>query len=77
MFKQRFVKPKIDKYLQLYSRNAKIEEVNSTGIVTDLILTEKGYWYLYPPNVTFSGGGGSGCSAVPIIDNEYNLDLTI
>jgi hypothetical protein len=77
MFKQRFVKPKIDKYLQLYSRNAKIEEVNTTGVVTDLILTEKGYWYLYPPNVTFSGGGGgTGASAEAIIDNEGNLDIT-
>jgi len=77
MLKQRFVKAKIDKYLQLYSRNAKIEEVNTTGVVTDLILTEKGYWYLYPPNVTFSGGGGgTGVSGLPIIDNEYNLDLT-
>jgi hypothetical protein len=76
MLKQRFVKPKIDKFIQLYSRNAKLEEVNSTGVVTDLILTEKGYWYLYPPDVTFTGGGGSGASAVAIVDNEYNLDLT-
>jgi len=76
MLKQRFVKPKIEKFIQLYSRNAKLEEINSTGIVTDLILTEKGYWYLYPPDITFTGGGGSGASAVAIIDNEYNLDLT-
>ena len=76
MLKQRFVKPKIDKFIQLYSRNAKLEEVNSTGVVTDLILTEKGYWYLYPPDITFTGGGGSGASAVAIVDNEYNLDLT-
>ena len=76
MLKQRFVKPKIDKFIQLYSRNAKLEEVNSTGVVTDLILTEKGYWYLYPPDISFTGGGGSGASAVDIVDNEYNLDLT-
>lgn len=76
MLKQRFVKPKIEKFIQLYSRNAKLEEINSTGIVTDLILTEKGYWYLYPPDITFIGGEGSGASAVAIIDNEYNLDLT-
>jgi hypothetical protein len=76
MLKQRFVKPKIDKFIQLFSRNAKLEEVNSTGVVTDLILTEKGYWYLYPPDITFTGGGGSGASAVAIVDNEYNLDLT-
>lgn len=76
MLKQRFVKPKIDKFIQLYSRNAKLEEVNSTGVVTDLILTEKGYWYLHPPDITFTGGGGSGASAVAIVDNEYNLDLT-
>ena len=76
MLKQRFVKPKIDKFIQLYSRNAKLEEVNSTGVVTDLILTEKGYWYLHPPDITFTGGGGSGASALAIVDNEYNLDLT-
>ncbi len=76
MLKQRFVKPKIEKFIQLYSRNAKLEEINSTGVVTDLILTEKGYWYLYPPDINFNGGGGSGASAVAIIDNEYNLDLT-
>ena len=75
MLKQRFVKPKIDKFIQLYSRNAKLEQVNSTGVVTDLILTEKGYWYLYPPDITFTGGGGSGASAVAIVDNEYNLDF--
>ena len=76
MIKQRFIKPKIDKYIQLYSRNAKLEEVNSSGILTDLILTEKGYWYLYPPDITFTGGGGSGATAEAIVDNEYNLDLT-
>ena len=73
MIKQRFIKPKIDKYIQLYSRNAKLEEVNSSGILTDLILTEKGYWYLYPPNITFTGGGGSGATAEAIVDIEYNF----
>jgi hypothetical protein len=76
MNRERFVKPNIDKYIQLYSRNAKLEEVNRTGVITDLILTEKGYWYALPPTIQFSGGGGSGATAEAIIDKEGNLDIT-
>ena len=75
--KERFIKPKIDKYIQLYSKNARLEEVNSSGVLTDIILTEKGYWYLFPPTISFTGGGGGGgATAEAITDNEYNLDLT-
>lgn len=76
MEKQRFIKPKIDKYIQLYSKNARLEEVNDTGFLSDIVITNKGYWYQEPPLITFEGGGGSGATAEAIIDNEYDDEIT-
>lgn len=42
---ERFVKPKIDKYIQLYSKNAFVEDGTFDGSITDIKVTNGGYWY--------------------------------
>jgi hypothetical protein len=45
------------------------------GVVTDITVTFAGFNYLSPPDITFTGGGGSGATATAnmvYIDNAYN-----
>lgn len=47
----RFIKPKIDKYIQLYSKYAKADEVSGVnGSIADIVITDSGYWYENEPN---------------------------
>jgi len=47
----RFIKPKIDKYIQLYSKYAKSDDIYGTdGYVDKIVITDKGHWYEDVPN---------------------------
>lgn len=50
----RFIKPKIDKYIQLYSKYAKPDEITGvSGSVTNIVVKDKGHWYEQDPNNEF------------------------
>ena len=89
----RFIKPKIDKYIQLYSKYAKPEEVNGiNGSISNIVIEESGYWYepeadniygyptvtISPPNQT---GGVQAIAIVsgiaPLIEGGYITEITI
>lgn len=73
----RFVKPKIDKYIQLYSKNAYVEEGLFNGKVTSIEITNPGYWYddgsdetPYLPTVTIGApdiSGGTQATATAVV----------
>jgi len=89
----RFIKPKIDKYIQLYSKYAKADEVSGVnGSIADIVITDSGYWYenepnniygyptitISPPNVPGGIRATAVVSAVaPLEIGGYITDITI
>lgn len=74
----RFIKPKIDKYIQLYSKDASLEEViEYSGELESITVTDEGRWYndetsAFPPIVTISppdiAEGGIQATASVLVD---------
>jgi hypothetical protein len=82
----RFVKPKIDKYIQLYSKYARVEEGTFTGKLGSIIVTNGGQWYddensQYPPQVSISppyitAGGIQATATVRVDEAQPSYPIT-
>lgn len=77
----RFIKPKYDKYIQLYSKYAKPDEITgNNGSLSSIILKNNGQWYEQDPNniygyptVSISAPdlqGGVQATAVAVVSSE-------
>lgn len=89
----RFIKPKIDKYIQLYSKYAKPDDIDGLdGSVTNIVIENGGLWYEIDPNniygyptITISAPdkiGGVQATAVvsgvaPADEGQYITQITI
>lgn len=49
---------------------AEVEVAVAGGMVTAITVTKPGFGLLFPPVVTFTGGGGTGATGYAIIDNS-------
>lgn len=82
----RFIKPKIDKYIQLYSKYARVEDGTFTGKIGNIIITNGGQWYddendAFPPIVTISppdiaSGGIQATATVEVDENQPSYPIT-
>jgi hypothetical protein len=82
----RFVKPKIDKYIQLYSKYARVEDGTFTGKIGNIIVTNGGQWYddensQYPPIVSISppditSGGIQATATVKVDEGQLSYPIT-
>lgn len=77
MNKERFIKPKIDKYIQLYSRNARVEEGVFTKILTGVKVDNGGAGYLSNLTASIIGGGGTGATCSVAVSNGVITGATL
>jgi len=71
----RFIKPKVDKYIQLYNRYANHSGVVFGGVVTGRVVTAGTQFYFSEPTITFAApptGGVRATGTVSIINGVPN-----
>ena len=80
MMTTRFVKPKIDKYIQLYSKNANVPEGDFSGKIKNIVVNDGGFEYNSVPEVTISAPnltGGTQATATAVITDKQVSSITI
>ena len=75
----RFVKPKIDKYIQLYSKYARVEEGTYLYEVDNIMITNEGYNFTSAPTITITAPptGGTQAQATASISDGKVSSITV